>query len=158
MGKLEAGPLAGIQNNNNLRQERATSGFDVPHRLIVSYVYDLPFGKGRTFLTSTNRLTEGLIGGWGVNGISTFQAGFPLTFTTSMERRTLPAGLLLSFSGVFKTDWGGMMAASVVTTLPLAVGFLLLQRALVRGLTAGGLTADERGLRREGLGSEMARR
>jgi ABC-type glycerol-3-phosphate transport system permease component len=65
---------------------------------------------------------------------------FPLTFTTSMERRTLPAGLLLSFSGVFKTDWGGLMAASVLTTLPLAVGFLFLQRALVRGLTAGGLT------------------
>jgi multiple sugar transport system permease protein len=64
---------------------------------------------------------------------------FPLTFTTAMERRTLPAGLLLSFSGVFKTDWGGMMAASVVTTLPLAIGFLFLQRALVRGLTAGGL-------------------
>jgi hypothetical protein len=83
MGWLEAGPLAGIQNNNNLRQERAASGFDVPHRLIVSYVYDLPFGKGRTFLNSANRLTEGLIGGWGVNGISTFQAGFPLTFTTS---------------------------------------------------------------------------
>jgi ABC-type glycerol-3-phosphate transport system permease component len=65
---------------------------------------------------------------------------FPLTFTTAMERRTLPAGLLLSFSGVFKTDWGGMMAASVVTTLPLAIGFLLLQRVLVRGLTVGGLT------------------
>jgi len=65
---------------------------------------------------------------------------FPLTFTTAMERRTLPAGLLLSFTGVFKTDWGGMMAASVVTTLPLAIGFLFLQRALVRGLTAGGLS------------------
>src|SRR5205823_2469988 len=64
---------------------------------------------------------------------------FPLTFTTAMERRTLPAGLLLSFSGVFKTDWGGLMAASVVTTLPLAIGFLFLQRALVRGLTAGSL-------------------
>jgi len=31
MSWLEAGPLAGIQNNNNLRQERAISGFDVPH-------------------------------------------------------------------------------------------------------------------------------
>src|SRR5207247_6138927 len=65
---------------------------------------------------------------------------FPLTFTAAMERRTLPAGLLLSFSGVFKTDWGGLMAASVVTTVPLAVGFLFVQRALVRGLTAGGLS------------------
>jgi ABC-type glycerol-3-phosphate transport system permease component len=65
---------------------------------------------------------------------------FPLTFTTAAEHRTLPAGLLLSFTGVFKTDWGGMMAASVVTTLPLAIGFLFLQRTLVRGLTTGGLT------------------
>lgn len=64
---------------------------------------------------------------------------FPLTFVTDINRQTLPAGLLLSFTGVFKTDWGGMMAASVITTLPLAVGFLFVQRALVRGLTLGGM-------------------
>jgi Carboxypeptidase regulatory-like domain len=83
MSWLEAGPLAGIQNNNNLRQERAVSGFDTPHRLIVSYVYDLPLGKGKTFLTNLNPAGEKLLGGWGINGISTFQAGFPLTLTTS---------------------------------------------------------------------------
>lgn len=65
---------------------------------------------------------------------------YPLTFITDMHRQTLPPGLLLNFTGVFKTDWGGMMAASCVTTLPLAVGFLFLQRSLVRGMTAGALT------------------
>ena len=49
MSWLEASQLAGIQDNNNLREERAVSGFDVPHRLIVSYVYDLPVGKGQKF-------------------------------------------------------------------------------------------------------------
>ena len=83
VGYLEAGPIAGIQNNYNLRGERAISGFDVPHRLIVSYVYDLPFGKGRQFLANSNRVVNGVFGGWGINGISTFQQGFPLTFTTS---------------------------------------------------------------------------
>jgi hypothetical protein len=83
MSWLEAGPLAGIQNNNNLRGERATSGFDVPQRLIVSYVYDLPLGKGKRFLKSQNAVVEKILGGWGINGISTFQSGFPLTLTTS---------------------------------------------------------------------------
>jgi hypothetical protein len=83
MGWLEAGPLAGIQNNNNLRGDRATSGFDVNQRLVVSYVYDLPVGKGRKFLGNLNPVGETLLGGWGMNGISTYQGGFPLTFGTS---------------------------------------------------------------------------
>ena len=83
MSWLEAGPLAGIQNNNNLRQERATSGFDVPQRLILSYVYDLPVGKGKKFLSGANALTDALVGGWGINGISTYQGGFPLTLGTA---------------------------------------------------------------------------
>ncbi len=65
---------------------------------------------------------------------------YPLTFITSVEKQTLPPGLLLSFTGIFKTDWGGMMAASVVTTLPLAICFLLVQRYLVRGLTSGAVS------------------
>jgi multiple sugar transport system permease protein len=65
---------------------------------------------------------------------------YPLTLVTSIPRQTLPPGLLLSFTGVLKTDWGGMMAASCITTVPLALGFLLLQRSLVRGLTSGAVT------------------
>jgi hypothetical protein len=83
MSWLEAGPLAGIQDNNNLRGDRGVSGFDVPHRLIISYVYDLPFGQGKKFLSGVNGLGNKAISGWGINGISTFQAGFPLTLTTS---------------------------------------------------------------------------
>jgi hypothetical protein len=83
MSWLEAGPLANIQDNTNLRGERAVSGFDVPHRLIASYSYDLPFGKGRRFASGVNGVADRLISGWGVNGISTFQSGFPLTLSTS---------------------------------------------------------------------------
>jgi hypothetical protein len=82
-GWLEASQLANVQNNNNLQQERAVSGFDVPHRLLVSYSYDLPFGKGRRFLSGVSGVSDKLISGWGINGISTFQEGFPLTLNTS---------------------------------------------------------------------------
>lgn len=62
---------------------------------------------------------------------------YPLTFMTTIEKQTLPAALVLTFTGQFKTDWGGMMAASTVTTLPLMIAFFAVQRSMVRGLTSG---------------------
>lgn len=62
---------------------------------------------------------------------------FPLSLITTLDRQTLPAALVVSFSGQFKTDWGGLMAAAMVTTLPLLVAFFAVQRSMVRGLTAG---------------------
>jgi len=62
---------------------------------------------------------------------------YPLTFVTTLERQTLPAALVLTFTGQFKTDWGGMMAAATVTTLPLMIAFFAVQRSMVRGLTSG---------------------
>ena len=62
---------------------------------------------------------------------------FPLSFVTTLEKQTLPAALVVSFTGQFKTDWGGMMAAATITTLPLMIAFFAVQRSMVRGLTAG---------------------
>lgn len=64
---------------------------------------------------------------------------YPLTLVSTNSRQTLPPGLLQSFSGTFKTDWSGMMAASLITSLPLIIAFFLVQRSMVRGLTAGAL-------------------
>ena len=83
-GWLEAtGGIAAIQDNNRLDLERSVSSFDVPHRLVVSYVVDLPFGKGRKFLGNASPLLDRIAGGWGLNGVSTFQSGYPLGFGTS---------------------------------------------------------------------------
>ncbi|MPZ82785.1 MAG: ABC transporter permease subunit [Actinophytocola sp.] len=64
---------------------------------------------------------------------------YPLTLISTNERQTLPAGLMQSFSGTFKTDWGGMMAAALLTSLPLIIAFFAIQRSMVRGMTAGAL-------------------
>jgi len=64
---------------------------------------------------------------------------YPLTLITNNSHQTLPPGLLDSFVGEFNTDWGGMMAAAVLTTIPLAVAFFAVQRYMVRGMTAGAL-------------------
>jgi len=62
---------------------------------------------------------------------------FPLSFITTLDRQTLPAALVITFSGQFKTDWGGMMAAATITTLPLMIAFFAWQLSMVRGLTSG---------------------
>jgi len=64
---------------------------------------------------------------------------YPLTLISTNTMQTLPSGLMQSFTGTFKTDWGGMMAASIITSIPLIVAFFLVQRSMVRGLTAGAL-------------------
>lgn len=61
---------------------------------------------------------------------------FALCFATDSSVKTLPIGLA-EFSTEFNTDWGAVMAASVVMTAPIALLFLSMQRLFVGGLTAG---------------------
>ncbi len=82
-GWLEAGGTGGYQDFNNLRAEKSLASFDVPNRLVVSYVLDVPIGKGRKFLNHSNALVNGALGGWGVLGVTTIQNGFPLHFSTN---------------------------------------------------------------------------
>jgi len=63
---------------------------------------------------------------------------FALCFATDSSVKTLPIGLS-EFSTEFNTDWGSVMAASVVMTLPIAIIFLAMQRLFVGGLTAGAM-------------------
>lgn len=52
-----------------------------PHQLIVSYAYDLPFGKNKEFFSSTSGFANTLISGWAISGITTFQSGAPFSVT-----------------------------------------------------------------------------
>ncbi len=62
---------------------------------------------------------------------------FPLTLINELEMKTLPPGMILMFMGQFRADWGGMMATSFLTTVPIVIIFIIVQRYLVSGLTAG---------------------
>ncbi|MBV8728838.1 MAG: hypothetical protein JO336_03420 [Acidobacteriia bacterium] len=74
---------AGIQNYYNRRGEKSLSSFDVRQRLVLSYVYPLPIGKGQPLLANVHGLTDKLVSGWGVNGVTTFQRGLPLGLTAT---------------------------------------------------------------------------
>jgi hypothetical protein len=68
-----------IQNALNLAREYGPLEFDIMRRFVASYLYELPFGRGKHFLNNTSRALDLFVGGWQFNGITTFQGGFPLT-------------------------------------------------------------------------------
>jgi hypothetical protein len=78
---LEGGGTGAIQDFTNLKGDRSLSSQDVAQRLVISYVVDLPFGKGKTYLSGASGFMDKLVGGWGIDGVTVFQSGFPLVFT-----------------------------------------------------------------------------
>jgi hypothetical protein len=90
------GGVPGVQDWNNLAGERSLSAQDVSQRLIISYVLDLPFGHGKMYANSLTGVANGVVSGWGVDGITTFQRGFPLKIsysgTTPLEAANLGVG------------------------------------------------------------------
>ncbi len=76
---LEASPVSwNDANPNNLRSERSLDAFDVPQRLVLAAVLDLPFGRGKKYASNVNGVADKLVSGWGIDTIVTFQRGFPI--------------------------------------------------------------------------------
>jgi len=62
---------------NNLTYQMAVNP---RHRLTGAAIYQLPFGKGRRFLTDANRVVDGIFGGWSLSGLFSFNTGQFLRF------------------------------------------------------------------------------
>ena len=79
----------GVTDANRLYLEKSLSSNDVKHRLVVSYVYDVPMGKGKGFLGNANTVVNTVVGGWSLQGITTFQSGFPLPVSLETNSNTV---------------------------------------------------------------------
>jgi Carboxypeptidase regulatory-like domain len=78
---IDTGVFREPQDGNNLRAERGPAEFDVEHRFVASYVWELPFGRGRHFGSTWNRAMDLAFGGWELTGINVIQSGLALTAT-----------------------------------------------------------------------------
>jgi carboxypeptidase family protein/TonB-dependent receptor-like protein len=67
-----------IQNIWDFEGERALSSHDIPHRLVITGTYELPFGRERRFGSKMNRVLNWVAGGWNVSGMALMQSGMPL--------------------------------------------------------------------------------
>ena len=69
------------QDGFNLKADYAQSDYNLPLANVTSLVYELPFGHGRRFLSSTNGVEDAVLGGWQLSLINTAQAGTPFNIT-----------------------------------------------------------------------------
>ena len=74
---------ASVRSYYCVRCEHSPSTYDSPHRFTLSTVGELPFGKGKMFGGSWNRVVDAFLGGWQANGILTVASGQPLVFATA---------------------------------------------------------------------------
>ena len=70
-----------IVNDFDIFSDYSRASWDVPHRFVLSGIYELPF-----FRNSGNLLMRGLLGGWQVSGVATLQSGSPLNVTIQGDR------------------------------------------------------------------------
>jgi hypothetical protein len=92
--------------------------------MVVSYIYELPFGKGKKFLNGSSGVVDAFLGGWQVNGITSAQSGFPFTprlANGSSDINSGPGGIVRPYlvgnptltSGQSIHDWFNVAAFAV---------------------------------------------
>jgi hypothetical protein len=64
----------------NYRNNYKVSLTDVPHRFLISYVYELPFGAGKRW-ANHNAGVKAIAGGWRIGGVTTIQSGYPIAIS-----------------------------------------------------------------------------
>jgi hypothetical protein len=94
----------GYTDNNRRDLDKSVSTYDIPHRLVVSFAYELPFGAGRALLTHKG-IMNAVVGGWLASGIATFQSGPPIAVTATPDTTN-------SFGGVQRPDRTGISSVT----------------------------------------------
>jgi hypothetical protein len=74
-----------IQDSYRADLEHGPVTPDLRHRFTISYLYELPFGRGRHYLSSTNKLGDAFLGGWQIAGITSAQSGEAITAVMSTD-------------------------------------------------------------------------
>ena len=72
-----------LLNQADLRPTEVISDQDFRHRVAISSIYELPFGRGRPLLSGAHPLVNGIVGGWQIGGTYTLQSGAPITFANN---------------------------------------------------------------------------
>jgi len=104
----------GLQNPYNIAAEKGLSQFNVPLLWNLGFTYQLPFGKGKTFVHD-NAAADYLIGGWQFNGTAIVRSGFPTViyqndyngiFGFASQRPNTVAGVSAKSAGNLESNVG----------------------------------------------------
>jgi len=82
-GPTGSNPGSTFQNMANLRAERGLVDSNLADRVVISGIWDLPFGRGRRFGANLHGVLNTLVGDWSLQGIETFTTGHPFNVTVN---------------------------------------------------------------------------
>ena len=147
---VDVGEYKEPQDPHRRRLEYGPSEFDVKHRFVLSGVWQLPFGRGKTHGNSWSRGTDLALGGWEFSPIFVAQGGLPLTINQSQnvniggERRFRPDRLgngALPDSQRTVDQWFDTSAFLPLTNTPGQAGFLFVPNRIFGNSGVGILRA-----------------
>jgi hypothetical protein len=87
---LDATPAPGIQGGTRfaerpIKADYGSSELETPHVFTMSALWDLPFGRGRRFLSGSRGLVNGILGGWSLSSIVVLRNGTTYNVTTGAD-------------------------------------------------------------------------
>jgi len=99
----------------NLWLKKGFTNFDIRHGFKTNFIYELPFGRGKTFMSGANGIVDRVVGGWAFNGNLRYQSGIPFNFAA-------PNGLF-DYGGVIQQNTGNFQLVGMTAKdLQKAVG------------------------------------
>ena len=81
-----------VRNNYDLAAEKSVDYADTPNSAVVSYIYSLPVGRGKTFGSKLSGPGDAVLGGWQIAGITKFQAGTPIGINGNLDAASVYGG------------------------------------------------------------------
>jgi hypothetical protein len=113
------------QDGNNIRADYGQSDYNLPIDDITSFIYELPVGRGRRFLSGSNGFVDAVLGGWQTSVINTMQSGTPfnLTYSPSATNQVSPT-IANSFRGANLYRPNVVPGVKPILNTQLASGFI----------------------------------
>jgi hypothetical protein len=73
------------QDENDIQADRAPGAIDYRNIFTAGYVYELPFGRGKHFLSGVSGAANQIVGGWEITGITHYNSGMPVNVTLTFD-------------------------------------------------------------------------
>lgn len=87
---------------NNPHLDKTLSPYDATHVVLINGIWEIPVGRGRTFLPNSGAFVDTVLGGWQLNGIFSFSTGRPLLITTNRYNLNQTVTSNPNFNGAFR--------------------------------------------------------
>jgi hypothetical protein len=105
------------RDNDNRQLDNTYANFDATHVVNMNGIYELPFGRGRRWMSGTSGFVDHLIGGWQINGILGFTTGWPLTVDGGRNNLTVGDQSTADYSGTDFKIFNKIQRGEQISTL-----------------------------------------